>query len=131
MASMTSRSSFLCLGLCVAITAAVGACASPAVVECGNTGVLCPSGTHCAAAQGICLPDTNTCGNAHLDPGEVCDDGNTLDGDGCSRDCMSDETCGNGIVDKGEACDDGNTRDGDDCSHDCLSDERCGNGVTD
>jgi cysteine-rich repeat protein len=133
MASMTSRKTFLCLGLFVAITAAVGACASPAVVECGNTGVLCPSGTHCAAAQGICLPDTNTCGDAHLDPGEVCDDGNTLDGDGCSRDCLSDETCGNGITDlsRHEVCDDKNNVDGDGCSHDCLSLETCGNGIVD
>ncbi|MBI5487192.1 MAG: hypothetical protein HY905_07650 [Deltaproteobacteria bacterium] len=37
--------------------------------------------------------------------GEVCDDGNTDGGDGCSADCTSDESCGNGIVDPGEACD--------------------------
>jgi cysteine-rich repeat protein len=82
-----------------AISVAIGACANPAVQECGATGVLCPAGTHCAAAQGICLPDDNTCGNARMDPGEVCDDGNTKDGDGCSADCLSDETCGNKIVD--------------------------------
>jgi len=28
-----------------------------------------------------------TCGNGHTDPGEVCDDGNTADGDGCSGRC--------------------------------------------
>src|SRR3954470_20947009 len=131
---MTSRSTNLCLSLCLAVvTVMVGACANPAVIECGNTGVLCPAGTHCAAAQGICLPDTNTCGNAHLDPGEICDDGNTLDGDGCSRDCLSDETCGNNITDlaKHEVCDDKNNVDGDGCSHDCLSLETCGNGITD
>src|SRR4029077_14697999 len=92
MASMTRRLNLLLLG---AIAAAISACANPQVQECGATGVFCPSGTHCAAAQGICLPDTNTCGDAHMDPGEVCDDGNTNDGDGCSRDCTSDETCGN------------------------------------
>ena len=28
-----------------------------------------------------------TCGDGHFDAGEVCDDGNTVDGDGCSSDC--------------------------------------------
>ena len=27
------------------------------------------------------------CGNGKLDPGEECDDGNTVDGDGCMSDC--------------------------------------------
>jgi cysteine-rich repeat protein len=27
------------------------------------------------------------CGNGMLDPGEVCDDGNTTNGDGCDNDC--------------------------------------------
>jgi cysteine-rich repeat protein len=113
--------------------AALSACASPRVTECGATGVLCPAGTHCAAAQGICLPDTNTCGDAHKDPGEICDDGNTVDGDGCSHDCLSDESCGNGTKDEaaGEVCDDSNNIDGDGCSADCTSDESCGNGITD
>jgi cysteine-rich repeat protein len=73
------------------------------------------------------------CGNNHIDPGEVCDDGNNVSGDGCSADCKSDETCGNGIVDTavGERCDDGNTIGGDGCSADCKSDETCGNGVVD
>jgi len=30
------------------------------------------------------------CGNAVLDPGEVCDDGNLIDGDGCSSTCSPD-----------------------------------------
>jgi cysteine-rich repeat protein len=29
------------------------------------------------------------CGNGVLDPGEVCDDGNTTDGDGCPATCQS------------------------------------------
>lgn len=71
------------------------------------------------------------CGNVALETGEVCDDGNTTSGDGCSSDCASDETCGNGVVDITENCDDSNTRGGDGCSADCTSDETCGNGVTD
>lgn len=47
------------------------------------------------------------CGNGITDVGEVCDDGNTIDGDGCSANCLSDETCGNGYLDTlvDEACD--------------------------
>ena len=73
------------------------------------------------------------CGNARIDPGEVCDDGNTVDGDGCSHDCKSNETCGNRIADVeiGEVCDDGNTVDGDGCSANCKSNETCGNGIVD
>jgi len=73
------------------------------------------------------------CGNAEWEEGETCDDGNTVDGDGCSADCSSDERCGNGIVDDpaGEVCDDANTRNGDGCNADCTSDETCGNGVVD
>jgi cysteine-rich repeat protein len=73
------------------------------------------------------------CGDRILHALEVCDDGNTLGGDGCSADCLSDETCGNGYVDAalGEVCDDGGTLDGDGCSADCLSDESCGNSILD
>jgi len=60
----------------------------------------------------------------------VCDDGNTISGDGCSASCASDETCSNGIVDPaaGETCDDGNTIPCDGCSVLCRT-EGCGNGV--
>lgn len=76
---------------------------------------------------------TRVCGNARKDALEVCDDGNTAGGDGCSADCRSNETCGNKITDiaTGERCDDGNTAAGDGCSSDCRSDETCGNGVVD
>jgi len=74
------------------------------------------------------------CGDGIVDRvNEVCDDGNTEDGDGCRGDCQSDETCGNETTDTaaGEVCDDGNTEDGDDCSADCSTDYTCGNGVLD
>ena len=54
-------------------------------------------------------------GNAIIDPGEVCDDGNTVSGDGCRGDCGKIEVCGDGIVDAGEQCDDGNTNPADGC----------------
>jgi cysteine-rich repeat protein len=126
---------FLYCGVCCVIAAVITACASPGATQCEQTGVLCPVGTHCAAAQPICIADVKSCGDAHIDrdQGEVCDDGNNIDGDGCSHDCLSDETCGNGTVDtaKGEVCDDGNTKDGDGCSADCKSVETCGNGIVD
>lgn len=64
---------------------------------------------------------TATCGNGLIEPGEVCDDHNNLDGDGCSANCLSVEACGNGIVDvaAGEECDDGNTNNNDGCTSDC------------
>src|SRR6185312_13501325 len=85
--------------------------------------------------------------------GEACDDGNTVDGDGCSASCGL-PSCGDGRVDSGEVCDNGRDctdgtpctsattcagigdgtcapRAGDGCSATCMSDETCGNGVVD
>jgi cysteine-rich repeat protein len=69
---------------------------------------------------GICLPAG--CGNAELEPGELCDDGNLVSGDGCSADCRSREVCGDGFADPtlGEACDDGNTLGRDGCAPGCA-----------
>src|SRR5215475_6350381 len=119
------------LGL-VVLAAAITACASNNVSQCEATGVLCPSGMHCAAAEPICIADTNLCGDAHVDPGEECDDGNTKDGDGCSHECKI-ETCGNGRVDFGEVCDNGPGKNGKcmGCAADCKSFETCGDGVLD
>jgi cysteine-rich repeat protein len=64
-----------------------------------------------------------TCGNGTLEPGEVCDDGNQRQGDGCRFDCRGVERCGDGITDYGEACDDGNQIDGDGCSPACQRGE--------
>lgn len=71
------------------------------------------------------------CGNAVLDAGEQCDDGNTAAGDGCSASCQVEvAACGNGIRESGEACDDGNTTAGDGCNANCRI-EACGNAVLD
>jgi cysteine-rich repeat protein len=114
---------------------------------------LCPVGTQCDTIHGGCItPDQATacrgladhtdcragtvigycldqicvepgCGNHIIDPGEICDDGNRVDGDGCSATCTSREVCGDGAVDPrlGEQCDDGNLQSHDGCDSRCLT----------
>jgi cysteine-rich repeat protein len=63
-----------------------------------------------------------TCGNAIVDPGEECDDGNNAASDGCAPDCKKEVVgpqCGNGKIDAGEECDDGNAFVGDGCEPNC------------
>lgn len=80
------------------------------------------------------------CGDGVLDSGEQCDDGNMVDNDGCSGECLVPEIwCGNGVIESGEQCDDGNISFGDGCSPVCtmesdialLVQETCGDGVVD
>ncbi|MCG8424917.1 MAG: proteoliaisin, partial [Proteobacteria bacterium] len=129
----TAASISIALTGLLASSAILPACFSGELSICKD-GVYCPPNTVCALGFGkfVCVPE-NGCGNSRLDPGEVCDDGNRLDDDGCNHNCTLIETCGNGIVDRdnGEVCDDRNTDAGDGCSADCRSDETCGNGVTD
>jgi cysteine-rich repeat protein len=58
------------------------------------------------------------CGNGKVEAGETCDDGNTVDGDGCDSNCTV-TACGNGIKTAGEVCDDGNPISGDGCEPTC------------
>lgn len=72
------------------------------------------------------------CGNGILEPGEACDDGNLLNGDGCDAVCQIGGLCGNGVLEPGEICDDGNLIDGDGCEQDCTTGDVitvCGNGI--
>ena len=76
------------------------------------------------------------CGDGIFNPdnNEQCDDGNTVDGDGCSSTCQIEippPICGDANVDPGEQCDDGNTVDGDRCSSTCQIELRCGDGNLD
>lgn len=83
-----------------------------------------------------CSPLTATCvrlgcGDAVIDTGEDCDDGNQVDGDGCSARCAVEPgavctgapsrcaSCGNRRVEVGETCDDGDRDAGDGCDSDC------------
>ena len=67
------------------------------------------------------------CGDGILDPGEACDDGNTLPDDGCSVACEH-ELCGDGVQQADETCDDGNTVSDDGCSATCQA-ESCGDDI--
>ena len=116
-----------CLLASIGAAFVLAGCAShPSSTVC-KTGIVCPSPLQCAAVQSICIE--NNCGNGIVDVGEDCDDGNVMDGDGCSHDCRK-EQCGNGRQDPGEECDDGNLTAGDGCSPSCQI-ERCGNGHID
>ncbi len=88
-------------------------------------------------AKGMRPPEP--CGNGILDPEEACDDGNRVNGDGCSSDCRVESgyactgepsicafTCGNGRLDPGEECDDGG--ESATCNTNCTF-SRCGDGI--
>jgi fibro-slime domain-containing protein len=70
------------------------------------------------------------CGDGALDPGEECEDGNRMNGDGCSSVCelecapedepCTEVVCGDGILGVGETCDDRNDRSDDGCSSSCA-----------
>lgn len=76
-------------------------------------------------------PDTTlppaVCGNGIIEPGEECDDGNLIAGDGCDPWCALEDppepVCGNGIVELGEQCDDGNLIAGDGCDPWCFTED--------
>ncbi len=64
-----------------------------------------------------------SCGDGEVGGAEQCDDGNTVDGDGCSATCQNEPPppgCGDGTVGGEEECDDGNTSNGDGCSSVCV-----------
>lgn len=70
------------------------------------------------------------CGDNTVDPGEVCDDGNTLDCDDCRADCSAKETgCGDGFLCPPEQCDEGSANsDAGTCTTMCKL-PGCGDGV--
>ena len=73
-------------------------------------------------------PPPPSCGDGQVDPGELCDDGNANDNDGCRNSCQP-AACGDGAVQVGvEACDDGNQVDADACSNSCKL-PGCGDGL--
>lgn len=104
---------------------------------CSVSGGACASNSDCPYATATCgTTGTGCCGNANIDTSgnvsEDCDDGNLINGDGCSSTCLAEgsasvgATCGNNDVAfnvatlAGEECDDGNNSSGDGCSRQCL-----------
>jgi cysteine-rich repeat protein len=100
--------------------------------NCGGCGVACPFGNSCT--NGMCIPPAIACGNGVTEQGETCDDGNGVNGDGCSAACTVESgyqctgtpsvclfvgVCGNGVKEGNETCDDGNQLNGDGCSTTC------------
>ncbi|MBN2715737.1 MAG: DUF4215 domain-containing protein, partial [Deltaproteobacteria bacterium] len=93
-----------------------------------------PDGTDDTATETVEI-DTTGCGNGVIEKPEVCDDGNSASGDGCSALCDAVEygyvcseagqpciytiECGDGHISGNETCDDHNTVDSDGCSADC------------
>ncbi len=96
-------------------------------------------GWECPFPGAPCLPK---CGDGiNLNNAEICDDGNLVDGDGCSSTCEWEDgwactgeaghytcvrtTCGDGIVAGTESCDDGNNDMGDGCTPLCNIEPAC------
>ncbi|MEE9294475.1 MAG: DUF4215 domain-containing protein, partial [Phycisphaerae bacterium] len=83
--------------------------------------------SECTDNFGVYLGDATSCstciicGDAVLDAGEQCDDGNTANGDGCDENCLLEAVCGDGVVEGAEECDDGNTTPGDGCDANCQT----------
>jgi len=74
------------------------------------------------------VPANALCGNAQLDEGEACDDGNLSSSDKCLANCKL-QSCGDGFIHVGfEQCDDGNADNTDSCLASCRS-ARCGDGL--
>jgi fibro-slime domain-containing protein len=89
-------------------------------------GYVCTAPTGAASAPAVC--HLTRCGDKTVEGAEACDDGNAIDGDGCSAACTLEPDCASGTCASKcgdhvklapEACDDGNTRDGDGCTQDC------------
>jgi len=91
--------------------------------SCGNGFTEGPEACDDAGVSATCDADCTlaVCGDGTLNPlaGEVCDDGNVLNGDGCDANCTP-SACGNGVLAPNEECDDGNLDSGDGCTDLCT-----------
>ena len=73
----------------IVVAALISGCVQSATT-CGEQ--VCAAGSECSADGKACIRDS--CGNGILDPGEQCDDGNIVPGDGCSQFCGVEVTAG-------------------------------------
>ena len=84
--------------------------------EAGLPGNLALANRSCPAGSFVSGFDTNgeptcsaptpppVCGNALIEAGESCDDGNLVDGDGCSATCRLEDSDGDGLLDPDDNC---------------------------
>jgi cysteine-rich repeat protein len=63
----------------------------PCEPVCGDA--QCTGTETCTACPGDCGPCPPVCGNSVVEPGEQCDDGNVVGGDGCSANCQIEAAC--------------------------------------
>jgi cysteine-rich repeat protein len=80
-----------CAGPADCVIGALAECYEPTCIDGACSVQPSPEGTPCSTglcAGGICV--SSGCGNGMLDPGETCDDGNQLFGDGCQPGCQPD-----------------------------------------
>ncbi len=119
-------------GVCIGATCVTSICGD-SVVDTTRLEQCDDGGANNDFAPDACRVDCvlPACGDEVVDTGEICDDGNTQNGDGCRGDCLKEERCGDGTPDAGETCDDSNTQSGDGCRADCLKWEVCGDLVVD
>ncbi len=125
--------------------AADDGCSATCTLETGwmcNVDTTPADGTCDTAGTGSVVP---ICGDSLVIGNEICDDGNTIAGDGCDATCAAVEAtyectvdagtdgtcdtggagsvrliCSNGAIDTGEVCDDGNVTVGDGCDGSCA-----------
>ena len=81
---MTTSFKISPFAMVVLVAGCLTGCADTGSSVCAS-GRVCPANWQCAADQDICI-DTS-CGNGTRDNAESCDDGNVIDGDGCSGFC--------------------------------------------
>ena len=113
-------------------------CSSLCLIEsCGDEIVQAGRGEQCDngvdnsnTIANACRTDCKNahCGDHVIDTNEVCDDGNTASGDGCSSTCTVEFICGDGTTSPGEQCDDANTVNTDACV--ACKNAFCGDGFT-
>ena len=118
-------------------TCSGGACIGGSPLVCNDNNPC--TNDSCDGKSGACahtvIPNCSFCGNNILEGDEQCDDGNLINGDGCSAVCsvqpgftcvgtpsVCTTVCGDGIPAGGEKCDDGNLINGDGCSAVCQAD---------
>ncbi len=121
----------LCGGLCAVCPGAGDCCSANGGLGCNDAAccnTVCAADPFCCEvswdsvcadeAAALCGSLCVVCGNGMTEAGETCDDGNTIDCDGCSATCQT-EACGNGVTECAERCDDGNLANGDGCDSTC------------